>query len=297
MKNILINTLFLFSYIIGYTQTTEIEYADIIVTKNRLHTGNVIINGRLDRVPTNVILGNNNNCICLQQNDSVIVGFTDNFIFNKKGEPDLFIKEIGYEDPKAYAKIFVSSNNINYTYIGNAFDNKISEFNFENFGILDTIRFVKIASYHPIGFDLTWIKGNSNQKEYCNIDELINKLKNKSPYYCTKIEMDNIQFATNSSELTVSAKNELKKIIKIMNLSSSIMLDVNGHTDNVGNEELNRLLSEQRAYAIYNFLITKGVIPSRLTYKGFGSTKPLKTNNTKKGRKKNRRVELFIRRL
>jgi outer membrane protein OmpA-like peptidoglycan-associated protein len=69
---------------------------------------------------------------------------------------------------------------------------------------------------------------------------------------------------------------------------------VEGHTDNIGKEELNIKLSQQRAEAIVSYLTEKGIDPSRLKAKGYGFSKPIADNNTEEGRAMNRRTEIKI---
>jgi TonB family protein len=71
-------------------------------------------------------------------------------------------------------------------------------------------------------------------------------------------------------------------------------VEVEGHTDNVGNAESNKKLSEQRAKAVMDYLISRGVEASRLKSVGYGLVKPVADNSTEEGRAKNRRVELVI---
>ncbi len=86
----------------------------------------------------------------------------------------------------------------------------------------------------------------------------------------------------------------LDEFADYLQLNKTIKISIYGHTDNVGLAEKNLELSNQRAKGVYEYLISKGVDNSRLNYKGFGSTKPLVSNNTEAGRAKNRRTEFFI---
>ena len=79
-----------------------------------------------------------------------------------------------------------------------------------------------------------------------------------------------------------------------MKTYSNYNLNIEGHTDNVGNDEKNTSLSERRAKRCYEYLISKGIVKSRLSYEGFGATRPIASNNTAEGRFENRRVELKI---
>ena len=69
---------------------------------------------------------------------------------------------------------------------------------------------------------------------------------------------------------------------------------ISGHTDNKGSEAINLKLSEERVQAVIKFLVDKKVNPSQVSGKGFGSSKPIDTNDTEEGRNKNRRVEFVI---
>ena len=71
-------------------------------------------------------------------------------------------------------------------------------------------------------------------------------------------------------------------------------LDISGHTDNVGDEAQNLLLSESRAQAVVSYLISKGVQAERITAKGYGETQPKTTNETPEGQAINRRVEFNV---
>jgi outer membrane protein OmpA-like peptidoglycan-associated protein len=71
-------------------------------------------------------------------------------------------------------------------------------------------------------------------------------------------------------------------------------LQISGHTDNVGDDDSNLILSKKRAEAVKNYLITKGIATERLMVEYFGETKPVADNTTSEGRAKNRRVEMKI---
>ena len=74
----------------------------------------------------------------------------------------------------------------------------------------------------------------------------------------------------------------------------TMRIEIRGHTDNVGNDAENQTLSQRRAKAVYDFLIQNGIEATRLTYKGFGKTQPIDTNDTEQGRANNRRTEFVI---
>ena len=71
-------------------------------------------------------------------------------------------------------------------------------------------------------------------------------------------------------------------------------IEIIGHTDNKGEGIMNQELSEERAKAVFNYLISKNIPSQRLSYRGLGSSKPIASNETEAGRKKNRRVEFVV---
>jgi len=107
------------------------------------------------------------------------------------------------------------------------------------------------------------------------------------------ITLDNINFSVNSDSLSLDSYPTLNSFIKYLN-SNNFTIEISGHTDNTGNFEKNMKLSENRAKAVYNYFINKGVLLERLSFVGYGSTKPIESNDTEEGKNKNRRVEIRI---
>ncbi len=107
----------------------------------------------------------------------------------------------------------------------------------------------------------------------------------------------NIYFQTGSAALLFNSATTaaIANITKILKNNPNYKLDINGHTDNVGNAAANTLLSKNRANAVLTELVKKGIAAKRLTANGFGSAKAIATNATPAGRAKNRRVEMKIR--
>lgn len=99
-----------------------------------------------------------------------------------------------------------------------------------------------------------------------------------------------IYFATASSKLLAKSFTGLNDVVKIMESDKDIKLSIEGHTDNVGKDDYNQTLSEQRANSVRAYLLSKGIDESRLTSQGFGETQPLADNKTAAGKSKNRRV-------
>lgn len=104
----------------------------------------------------------------------------------------------------------------------------------------------------------------------------------------------NIFFDTGNFDLKPESVSELKKLLEFMEYNPALNIEIGGHTDNVGGETYNLKLSENRAKAVFDFLTGQGIEPARLTYKGFGYSEPIATNDTEEGRAKNRRTEIRI---
>jgi outer membrane protein OmpA-like peptidoglycan-associated protein len=79
-----------------------------------------------------------------------------------------------------------------------------------------------------------------------------------------------------------------------LNNNPDIQIEISGHTDNIGGEEYNLELSQNRAKAVYDYLILNGIKKNSLTYKGYGFLLPNDTNETKEGRTNNRRTEFKV---
>jgi OOP family OmpA-OmpF porin len=106
--------------------------------------------------------------------------------------------------------------------------------------------------------------------------------------------LNNVHFDTGKPTLRPDSFKELNEIAAYMNSKDGEHYEIAGHTDNVGKEEDNNRLSQQRAEAVKNYLAKKGVDTARLTAKGYGSSKPVADNETNEGKQKNRRTEVII---
>lgn len=105
---------------------------------------------------------------------------------------------------------------------------------------------------------------------------------------------NNIYFATGKYVLLARSFKGLDEVARILNEDPQLKMTIDGHTDNVGSDASNQKLSENRANAVKNYLVKKGVDASRLIVTGYGETKPIAENNTAAGRQKNRRVEMAL---
>jgi outer membrane protein OmpA-like peptidoglycan-associated protein len=105
---------------------------------------------------------------------------------------------------------------------------------------------------------------------------------------------NNLEFETNKDIILKSSKPSLDELAVVLSKKPSWKLDISGHTDNVGDDNANMVLSQKRAEALKAYLISKGITSERLNVFYFGETRPIADNNTPEGRKKNRRVEMKI---
>ena len=101
-----------------------------------------------------------------------------------------------------------------------------------------------------------------------------------------------INFETGKADIKPESQKIIDQIVQMLKDYPDLKISVEGHTDNVGTPQSNQILSENRAKAVMNAIIAKGIDKSRLSSKGWGQTKPIADNNTEEGRAKNRRVEL-----
>lgn len=106
--------------------------------------------------------------------------------------------------------------------------------------------------------------------------------------------LKNIFFEFDKSTLLQQSYNELMRLLELLERNPKMKIEISGHTDNRGTAEYNQKLSNNRANAVVQYLINKGVDSRRLTYKGYGKTQPIDTNDTEEGRSNNRRVEFKV---
>lgn len=103
-----------------------------------------------------------------------------------------------------------------------------------------------------------------------------------------------VQFETGKAVLLKKSYAVLDEVVSVMNQYSEYSLNISGHTDNAGDDKMNQDLSERRAKACYDYLVSKGVAATRMASAGYGETKPVADNKTAAGREQNRRVEFEL---
>ncbi len=109
-----------------------------------------------------------------------------------------------------------------------------------------------------------------------------------------KVILKNIFFNTDQYELLSESKIELDKLITLLNNNPSMVIEIGGHTDNTGTKDHNQILSENRAKAVFNYLIDGGINSSRLSFKGYADSDPIKPNDTDDNKAENRRTEFKV---
>lgn len=101
-----------------------------------------------------------------------------------------------------------------------------------------------------------------------------------------------INFESGKAEIKPESQPIIEQIAKMMRDNPTLKISIEGHKDNVGTPQSNQTLSENRAKAVMDAIISKGIDKNRLSSKGWGQTKPIADNKTEEGKAKNRRVEI-----
>jgi outer membrane protein OmpA-like peptidoglycan-associated protein len=191
-----------------------------------------------------------------------------------------------YSDDEAWVKVeseFVANGTENYLVIGNFKDNKRTQ-------TYKTQRRATEGSYYYLDMvSLVAIGGESK------VEQLTAEGNSETSYAINEVNtFKSVLFDFDSFEISPNAKFELRKIIYYLNTNSNLTISISGHTDKIGEESYNLLLSKKRAGAVAKFLLESGIHTSRISYEGYGSSRPLTTNQSGKGRQENRRVEFVF---
>lgn len=110
----------------------------------------------------------------------------------------------------------------------------------------------------------------------------------------SNLTLKNIFFETNMATLLPPSLTELEILLGLLRENPKMSIEIQGHTDNTGSDTQNMALSEARAKAVYNYLVERNIEADRLTYKGYGKSKPVASNASPEGRQKNRRTSFAI---
>lgn len=110
----------------------------------------------------------------------------------------------------------------------------------------------------------------------------------------TKVVINNIFFETGKATLTSQSHLELDKAIDLLRTNPTMVIEVGGHTDNTGDDATNMKLSHDRAKAVREYMVGRGIGPDKIQAKGYGESNPIANNDTDEGRQANRRTEFII---
>ena len=133
-----------------------------------------------------------------------------------------------------------------------------------------------------------------NRTNYIAYNDFETKVRNKESVIGKKIILENIYFNSGSDDILTSSYPQLDQLTQVLLSNNELKLEISGHTDNVGEDLPNMLLSQKRADSIRYYLIGKSIDPSRITSVGKGATQAIAGNSSDAGRQQNRRVEIQI---
>ncbi len=155
----------------------------------------------------------------------------------------------------------------------------------------------------PVGKDYTFTVNRKGYLFYSDVFKLrekaadstyVKNIKLQPIAVNTTVALKNIQFDLKSFELKPVSLTELDKLLQLLTDNPTVHVEISGHTDNIGSDADNMKLSANRAKAVADYLISKGIGADRLTWKGYGASKPIADNATEEGRAKNRRTEFTV---
>ncbi len=143
-------------------------------------------------------------------------------------------------------------------------------------------------------------EGYAYETKYIDSKDTTASIKHEVDFAISPIEegksykLNDIYFETNSFDLNQESKLVIDAFVDFLTDNPSVVVQIQGHTDNIGKDVDNMTLSENRAKSVYDYILSNGIEGSRLTYKGYGKTKPVETNDSEEGRSKNRRTVFVI---
>ncbi|TAG13564.1 MAG: flagellar motor protein MotB [Sphingobacteriia bacterium] len=226
---------------------------------------------------------------------------------DSRGELDLYRFQLR-PDIRPYRTLYVKGK-VTDLQTGKSLPSSVELINNSDGMVLMKIQTDETGSYFitlPTGKDYTF---SVNRKGYFSYNELYELSKSEADSVYQKnialqpiklnaiITFKNIEFANNEFNLPSTATIELEKLVTVLQENPSLTIEIGGHTDYIGRKEDNIRLSKNRAKAIVDFLIAKGVDATRLKFSGYGDSIPIGDNKTGEGRAKNRRTTVTITRI
>ncbi|HPM32715.1 MAG TPA: OmpA family protein, partial [Chryseolinea sp.] len=136
---------------------------------------------------------------------------------------------------------------------------------------------------------------NFNLPKFAEFQEIDTHIIMSRAEVGSKVVLKNIFFEVGKSELKTQSVAEVEKILELLLANPNLMVQINGHTDNTGNVASNKALSLKRAKSVVDYIVGKGINETRITAKGYGSERPIVSNDDEDGgREINRRTEIEI---
>jgi outer membrane protein OmpA-like peptidoglycan-associated protein len=143
-------------------------------------------------------------------------------------------------------------------------------------------------------------KGFATESKFLAVNELANRQPMRLDWKPQELKvgktfpLNDINFSTNAYNLNDTSKAIINEFIEFLKENPTVKIAINGHTDNINDNSSNLILSENRAKSVYEYVIQQGIDKNRLSYKGFGESQPIASNDKPEGRAKNRRTEFLI---
>lgn len=200
-------------------------------------------------------------------------------------KPQIFVEDIvqpSYNNWKKISLSYIADTEHEFVTIGNFYPDMETDF------LLTKDNKYRYAYYYIDDISLT------KEEPIIPVPDRPNLLTNIKLEKGKTINLDNIYFDHDRADFLSRSYDQLDKLLSVLEDHPLMKIRVQGHTDDRGDYDYNLILSNDRASAVVDYLIQKGISSHRLRYKGFGSSKPISTNNTDAGRRKNRRVEFVI---
>lgn len=137
-------------------------------------------------------------------------------------------------------------------------------------------------------------KTTAQSNSYITFKEFRQKLRQEESVLGLKVIMPKVTFEADKAHLLAESRPILKELKDVLVAYPDIKINILGHTGNIGHDQYNLILSLERALTVKDYLTKLGIQESRLHHHGFGESRPVATNSTEEGRKKNRRIEFEI---
>lgn len=227
--------------------------------------------------------------------DSVTINNIDRTII----KPDLNAECILYTNPAQWKKlsgVFIAETNANMFVIGNfsndentkvvKIENPVQYYNKREW---DKLRETTIISSYFIDEIIVRQEEAKSIKSRFGCEDKFDKIETGQ-----LLHLDNIYFETNKSRLLSQSTIQLDELFIALSQRPTLEIEIRGHTDNSGNMTFNQVLSENRAKAVLDYLVLKGISAERLSYIGLGPTEPVVPNDSETNKAKNRRVEIKV---